>query len=173
MGKRAVSAEAILKQAADYGVEISLNGDNLALDADTKPPASLLANIKQHKAEIITRLRDDPALEQEAAMVAAELAIMNAVETKFQKQLEALRADNARVWPTRTAVKLKRMGTRPGPAPQRLEPPATMKVSLVPGCPDDAVSIAMCMPTRAGKFLGTWRELDRSPSHVEIFLENF
>jgi hypothetical protein len=52
-----LSAQAIIKQAADFGVSVSLNGDSLALKAATKPSASLLAKLKQHKAEIVAALR--------------------------------------------------------------------------------------------------------------------
>jgi hypothetical protein len=52
-----LSAQAIIKQAADCGVSVSLNGDSLALKAATKPSASLLAKLKQHKAEIVAALR--------------------------------------------------------------------------------------------------------------------
>ena len=54
-----MSAQAIIKQAADCGVSVSLNGDSLALTAATKPSASLLAKLKQHKAEIVAALRPE------------------------------------------------------------------------------------------------------------------
>jgi hypothetical protein len=56
-----LSAQAIIKRAADCGVSVSLNGDSLALKAATKPSASLLAKLKQHKAEIVAALRLESA----------------------------------------------------------------------------------------------------------------
>jgi hypothetical protein len=56
-----LSALAIIKEAADCGVSVSLNGDSLALKAATKPSASLLAKLKQHKAEIVAALRLESA----------------------------------------------------------------------------------------------------------------
>jgi hypothetical protein len=56
-----LSAQAIIKQAAVCGVSVSLNGDSLALKAATKPSASLLAKLKQHKAEIVAALRLESA----------------------------------------------------------------------------------------------------------------
>jgi TubC N-terminal docking domain len=54
-----LSALTIIKEAADCGVRLNLNGDSLALKATTNPPASLLANIKAHKAEIVALLRQE------------------------------------------------------------------------------------------------------------------
>lgn len=50
-------AQAVLKEAADCGVRISLNGRSLALRAPVKPPESLLAKLKNHKAGIVALLR--------------------------------------------------------------------------------------------------------------------
>jgi hypothetical protein len=54
-----MSALAILKEAADCGVRVNLNGDRLALKAATKPPADLLAKLRAHKSEIVAALRED------------------------------------------------------------------------------------------------------------------
>ncbi len=74
-----MSAQAVLKEAADSGVRVNLNGDRLALKAAASPPASLLAKLKQHKAEIVAALRqeaggsqpepNDVELEERKAMV--------------------------------------------------------------------------------------------------------
>jgi hypothetical protein len=56
-----LSALAFIKQAADCGVRASPNGDSLALKAATKPSASFLAKLKQHKAEIVALLRQHAA----------------------------------------------------------------------------------------------------------------
>jgi hypothetical protein len=50
-----LSAQAIIKQAADCGVSVSLNGDSLALKAATKPSASLLANPNSTKPRLSQR----------------------------------------------------------------------------------------------------------------------
>jgi hypothetical protein len=57
-----LSALAIIKEAADCGVRINLNGDRLALNAVTKPSASLLAKLKQHKAEIVAVLLQEAGI---------------------------------------------------------------------------------------------------------------
>src|SRR5208337_4993733 len=54
-----MSALAIIKEAADCGVRVHLKGEGLALRAATKPSASLLAKLKQHKAEIVALLRQE------------------------------------------------------------------------------------------------------------------
>jgi hypothetical protein len=56
-----LSAQAVLKDAADRGVCVSLNGDNLAFKATVRPPPELLANLKMHKAEIVALLRNEAA----------------------------------------------------------------------------------------------------------------
>ena len=52
-----MNAQAIIKEAADCGVRVNLNGDSLAVKAATKPSAALLAKLQQHKAEIVAALR--------------------------------------------------------------------------------------------------------------------
>jgi hypothetical protein len=54
-----LSVPAIIEQAADCGVRVSLNVDSLVLKAATKPPAALLAKLEQHKAEIVALLRQE------------------------------------------------------------------------------------------------------------------
>jgi hypothetical protein len=49
------------RNLAQRGHRVSLNGDSLALMAATKPSASLLAKLKQHKAEIVAALRLESA----------------------------------------------------------------------------------------------------------------
>ncbi len=67
-----MSAQAILKDAADCGVRISLNGDNLAFKATVRPPPELLANLKTHKAEIVALLRNEAACSPEPDQVELE-----------------------------------------------------------------------------------------------------
>jgi hypothetical protein len=47
----------IFTEAARYGVTMSLDGERLALHAESKPPADLLARIQDHTAAIIRHLR--------------------------------------------------------------------------------------------------------------------
>jgi hypothetical protein len=97
-----MSAQTILKQAANCGVQLTLDGDRMAFKATIKPPADLLAAIREHKAAIAALLRSDPAPEPDqaephAASIAAETAAMDAVESEFQKELALLREANTRV----------------------------------------------------------------------------
>ncbi|MEJ0096519.1 MAG: hypothetical protein WDN46_24840 [Methylocella sp.] len=57
-----MSARAALNDAADCGVLVRLNGDNLALKAAAKPSRDLLAKLRKHKPEIIALLQHEPAL---------------------------------------------------------------------------------------------------------------
>jgi hypothetical protein len=78
-----LSAQTLLKEAADCGVSVNLNGDRLALNAVTKPSASLLDKLKQHKAEIVATLRleagvprselDEAELEERKGMAMASV----------------------------------------------------------------------------------------------------
>jgi len=51
-----MTAQEVLKMALDCGVMIKVQGDNLRLDAKLAPPNRLLAEIKQHKSELLTLL---------------------------------------------------------------------------------------------------------------------
>jgi hypothetical protein len=52
-----MSAIEALKAARAAGVELALDGDDLALKAASAPPAALLHALSQHKAEIVVLLR--------------------------------------------------------------------------------------------------------------------
>jgi hypothetical protein len=52
-----MNAIAVLRETTESGVAISLMGENLALKAAVRPPAELLAKIREHKAEIVALLR--------------------------------------------------------------------------------------------------------------------
>lgn len=52
-----MSAFQALKAARDAGVRIFLDGDALALDADTAPPATVLDLLSRHKAGVVALLR--------------------------------------------------------------------------------------------------------------------
>src|SRR5262249_36245881 len=52
-----MSAVAALKAARAAGVELALDGDNLALKACSAPPATVIDLLSRHKAEIVALLR--------------------------------------------------------------------------------------------------------------------
>jgi hypothetical protein len=52
-----MSAAEALKAARAAGVELSLDGDDLALSAASEPPAAVIEALSRHKAEIVARLR--------------------------------------------------------------------------------------------------------------------
>lgn len=52
-----MSAFQALKAARDAGVRIVIDGDALALDADTAPPATVLDLLSRHKAGVVALLR--------------------------------------------------------------------------------------------------------------------
>jgi hypothetical protein len=52
-----LSALAVIKEAAESGVRVSLNGDNVALKATVRPSMDLLARFQKHKRGIVALLR--------------------------------------------------------------------------------------------------------------------
>jgi TubC N-terminal docking domain len=52
-----MSAVEALKAARAAGVELALDGDDLALKAASAPPAAVLDALSRHKAEIVALLR--------------------------------------------------------------------------------------------------------------------
>ncbi len=52
-----MSASALIREAANAGVRICLDGDKLSLTAQVKPPDALIAKIKASKPEIVELLR--------------------------------------------------------------------------------------------------------------------
>ena len=52
-----MSAVEALKTARAAGVELALDGDDLALKAASAPPAAVLDALSRHKAEIVALLR--------------------------------------------------------------------------------------------------------------------
>jgi hypothetical protein len=62
-----MSAPAVLKEAADCGVRVSLNGDRVALKGAVKAPADLLAKLQKHKAAIVALLRAEGKPEHAAS----------------------------------------------------------------------------------------------------------
>ena len=57
--ERAV-ALAVIKEAANAGVLVSLNGGALAIESLSRPSVDLLATLRKHKGEIIALLRQEP-----------------------------------------------------------------------------------------------------------------
>jgi len=52
-----MSAADVLKAARAVGVEVTLDGDDLLLEAALAPPAAVLAALSRHKSEIVAMLR--------------------------------------------------------------------------------------------------------------------
>ena len=52
-----MSALEVLKAARAAGIELALDGDDLALSAASAPPAAVLDALSRHKAEIVVLLR--------------------------------------------------------------------------------------------------------------------
>ena len=55
-----MNAAKALRTARAAGVELRLDGDDLVLSADSKPPAAVLDALSLHKAEIVAMLRPGP-----------------------------------------------------------------------------------------------------------------
>jgi len=65
-----LSALAIIQKAAECGISLSLNGDNVAFKASAKPSPDMLAALKQHKPEIVALLRQEAGAEADKSMAA-------------------------------------------------------------------------------------------------------
>jgi hypothetical protein len=63
-----MSAAAILRDAAECGVVLSLNGADVAFKAAIRPPPELLARLREHKAEIVALLAAEAAPPPRAAV---------------------------------------------------------------------------------------------------------
>jgi hypothetical protein len=103
-----MNAQACVKQAADCGVKLTVNGDKITWKARSRPTESILANIRFHKPGIIALLRNNPEIEHESELVAAEIAAMNAVEAQFQAELGELRETNAAIYARPSPWRIKR-----------------------------------------------------------------
>jgi hypothetical protein len=57
----------VLRRANDYGVQVAVREDRLRMTAPRKPPDDLLAELRQHKAEIIAVLSRSPTKVRTAA----------------------------------------------------------------------------------------------------------
>jgi hypothetical protein len=51
-----MSATEVLRVSTETGVRLSVEGANLVLDADTRPPDEILNALRRHKPEIIALL---------------------------------------------------------------------------------------------------------------------
>jgi hypothetical protein len=72
-----MSARALIAAARAEGLTIVAEGDNLVIETDRDPPAALLAELRQHKAELIAVLSvDDP--EEGAAIIAEHASVLRA-----------------------------------------------------------------------------------------------
>jgi hypothetical protein len=60
-----VTVDDALKLARDYGVRVTLDGDDLSLEADRAPPADLVAALKTAKSVIVGELRLRQALDRQ------------------------------------------------------------------------------------------------------------
>ena len=60
MGKRPVNAAEILDRATSAGIEIFLIGDRVRVRAPQRPPDDLLAELRQHKADLLALLDTRP-----------------------------------------------------------------------------------------------------------------
>jgi hypothetical protein len=70
-----MSAVEALKAARAAGVELALDGDDLALKAASAPPAAVLDALSRHKAEIMVLLR--PAEDARRPGAVSDAAIVN------------------------------------------------------------------------------------------------
>ena len=92
-----MSLIALLQDAAESGVRISLRGSNLALKAAVKPPPQLVAELRAHKAEIVDLLRKGlcgaPA---EPASPHSKDSSADDARASVERLLDAMAAENAR-----------------------------------------------------------------------------
>jgi len=54
-----LTAQTILKEAAEFGVAVTLDGDGIVVAAPNRPPDVLIEKLKLHKLEIVTLLREE------------------------------------------------------------------------------------------------------------------
>jgi hypothetical protein len=92
-----LSLVALLQDAADSGVRISLRGSNLALKAAVKPPPELLASLRTHKAEIVALLRKGMcAAPAEPVSPRPEGSSADDARASVERLLDAMAAENER-----------------------------------------------------------------------------
>ena len=69
-----MDASAIIEQLHELGVTVDLNGPKVRLQPGSKVPPDLLAEVRQHKDEIIQELRRPPDSEEELRRLIDHLA---------------------------------------------------------------------------------------------------
>src|SRR3954470_20760808 len=84
-----MNARETLSAAAQHGVHITLDGDDLTMEAAEGPPAEVVASIKQNKAEIVTLLRA-PALRHPPRITANPSFGFDGVPERYRAAWEAL-----------------------------------------------------------------------------------
>jgi hypothetical protein len=65
MERHAVTVDETLELARRHGVRVALNDNNLSLEADTAPPAEVIAAFKAAKSAIVGELRLRQALDRQ------------------------------------------------------------------------------------------------------------
>ena len=66
-------AQRLIEDARAAGLSMEVDGSDLIVEADRDPPAELLAELRQHKAEVIAFLRPPPRETADAAQDAGDL----------------------------------------------------------------------------------------------------
>jgi hypothetical protein len=103
-----LSAAAVIKEAAEHGVKLWLDGNNVKIAATAKPSEYLLKKLRIHKAEIAELLRNQVSdVDTRAPLSLQGVTEFDAAEAKYQRQLARLREENARVYANRTSWKVK------------------------------------------------------------------
>ena len=69
-----MDATMILNELHDLGITVQASGQKVQLRPGSKVPASLLAEVRQHKDEIINELRRPPETEDELRQLIDHLA---------------------------------------------------------------------------------------------------
>ena len=91
-----MSLIALLQDAADTGVRISLRGSNLALKAAVKPPPQLIAELRAHKAEIVALLRERMCAAPAQPVSPRPEASSDDARATVERLLDVMAAENER-----------------------------------------------------------------------------
>jgi hypothetical protein len=81
-----MSALAVVREAAERGVRVSLNGDNVALKAAVKPSSELLAKLREHKRGIVALLRREARAETEKDETPLEWRSPDPLEAQIERR---------------------------------------------------------------------------------------
>lgn len=108
---RDLSARAVLKEAADCGVRVSVDGGRLSLKAAQKPPQVLLDRLQTHKAEILALLRHDSRSDPgEAALERAGMTFGGLPETYPGSRARLSAAENFLIEALYAGVRIRPAG---------------------------------------------------------------